>query len=62
MCASVAVLLSDGIHEGFESAFDRLNRILIPQGCIMSPPRSVGILEPDSRMINPLCLPFNPMK
>jgi hypothetical protein len=60
MCASVAVLLSDGIHEGFESAFDRLNRILIPQGCIMSPPRSVGILEPDSRMINPVVLTFQP--
>jgi hypothetical protein len=26
--------LSDGIHESFETAFDRLYRILIPQGCI----------------------------
>jgi hypothetical protein len=58
--ASAAVLLSDGIHESFESAFDRLYRIPIPQGCIDVPAEVGWHLAagfPDDQHI---VLPFQP--
>jgi hypothetical protein len=57
---SAAVLLSDGIHEGFESAFDRLYRILISQGCIDISAQVGGHLAAGFADDQHVVLPFQP--
>jgi hypothetical protein len=56
----VAILLSDGIHESFERAFDRLDRIFITERCIDVPAQVGWRLGAGFPHDQHIVLPFQP--